>query len=300
MINRFLKQYKKTLKPIETEEVFDLYFSRIISFLLVLSIKRYPVFPNILTFISMVTGVLTGYYFCQGTYEGLIWGVVFLQITNVFDCADGQLARLKKISSTFGKTLDGLADLVTYISIYFGIAYHVYIQTSNLLIFPYAVIAVLSMFLHIMYFDHFKNQLISFSIESYAEKGETAKELKKKYLKLKKQNSFKWIPARLYYSYTYIQEKLVEFGYIDKYRGYWSVKNKKQMFTKIKKNYYKQMRLSVRLWTFFGASSHLVIFTLFALLNKPLFIFDFIILYYNILLIALLIYQKQCFQKLIK
>ncbi len=300
MIKKFLREYKKTLKPVETEELFDLYIIRPISFLFVLLVKNITFSPNYYTLLSMITGVISGVLFAGGNYNGLLLGVLFLQITNIFDCADGQLARYKKISSTFGKTLDGLADVVTYIAIYLGISYHIYQFRGNSWIFFYAFLSMLSMFIHIFYFDHFKNQFIRFSVEGYEDKSESIEELKTEYLKLKKEKKIKRIPAFIYYGYMVSQQFFVNFAYIKGYKGYWEVYKNKPLFSKIKKNYYKVMKQSVRLWTFFGASSHLFIFSIFAILNKPFFIFHFITIIYNVLLIFLICYQKNRFTSFLK
>ncbi|MBU1077232.1 MAG: CDP-alcohol phosphatidyltransferase family protein [Spirochaetes bacterium] len=300
MIRKFLAEYKKTLKPVETEELFDLYIIRPISFLLVLLVKNISFSPNYYTLISMVTGVMTGFFFADGSYTGLVWGAVFLQITNVFDCADGQLARYKKITTQFGKILDGIADFVTYAAIYFGIAYHIYRFTDNGFIFLYAFISMLFMFIHIFYFDHFKNQFISFSVRDYIDKSEDITEIRTRYLKLKKKEDIKWILAFIFYGYTVLQQFFVNFAYNKDYKGYWTVSKDPVLFSNIKERYYTTMKFSVRLWTFFGASSHLFVFTLLALFSLPGFIFHFIAIVYNLLLIILIIYQKNRFTLLMK
>ena len=40
---------------------------------------------------------------------------------NVFDCADGQLARLKKNGTRVGRIIDGLIDYVTAVATFTGI-----------------------------------------------------------------------------------------------------------------------------------------------------------------------------------
>ncbi len=302
MIKKFLKLYKKTLKPIEIEEYFDLYFTRIISFALVLLVSPFKFSPNYFTFISMITGLLSGYFFSLPSYKGLIYGVILLEITNIFDCADGQLARYKNISSKFGKTLDGLADIVTYFSIYGGIALHIY-RTSfhSNLIFFYALLSIISMFIHIFFFDHFKNQLISYYILSYKEKSEDTNELKRKYIKLKKEKAYiKATLAYLYYLFYKLENSFTNIGYIKEYRGFFYLRERKKITNKVRNLYYKKMKFSVRLWTFLGASSHLLVFIIFAILNKPLYIFHTIFIIYNLFFIIIIFYQKRKLKEFIK
>lgn len=48
-------------------------------------------------------------------------GGVLCFLYDVVDCSDGQLARMKKSGSPFGRILDGVADYVVSISMYLGI-----------------------------------------------------------------------------------------------------------------------------------------------------------------------------------
>lgn len=42
-------------------------------------------------------------------------------VWHILDGVDGQLARLTNRQSEFGKVIDGLADNVTFVSVYFGL-----------------------------------------------------------------------------------------------------------------------------------------------------------------------------------
>lgn len=300
-MKKFLKLYKKTLKPLEIEEIFDAYFFRVFSFILVLPLRNTKLSPNYFTLLSMISGIFAGIFFAYGDYKGLLYGVLALAITNILDCADGQLARLTGRSSKFGKTLDGLADIVTYISIFAGISYHLFVNGYPIWIFVYGFVSMMFMFLHIIYFDHFKNEFVSYVHPSYKEKSENLDELKTRYIQLKKKNEFTWILAYLYFLFYKIEYFFVSVGYPEKYKGYYSLYGKtKKPSKKIRQNYYKYMRFIVRLWSFFGASSHLMLFFIFSLLNLPQFIFHFICIFYNISLIMLVFYQKKRFKLLLQ
>jgi hypothetical protein len=117
------QEYKNSLKKIEVEELFDLYFYRPLAFLLVKAIYSTNITPNQLTVISMIFGILGGICYSFGSYKAFIAGAVLYLTYNVVDCSDGQLARMKKNGTTVGRILDGVADYVVSVALYFGIAF---------------------------------------------------------------------------------------------------------------------------------------------------------------------------------
>jgi len=105
-------EYKKSLKHLEIEELLDLYFFRILGYGFVKLIARTSVTPNQVTYLGMAFGVLSGYFFSIGTEDALMTAAVLLLLANVMDCADGQLARLKKNGTQLGSMIDGLFDYI--------------------------------------------------------------------------------------------------------------------------------------------------------------------------------------------
>jgi len=82
------------------------YFSLKISSLLV----KTSITPNALTLFGLVIGLLSAWQFAQGSYwGGLLGGLAFVG-TAIWDCCDGDVARLKFMESDFGDTLDTTCD----------------------------------------------------------------------------------------------------------------------------------------------------------------------------------------------
>jgi hypothetical protein len=115
------QEYVRGLKSVAVEELFDLVLYRPLAFLFVKGIYRTPVTPNQLTMLAMVLGVIGGICYALGTPAMYVAGGVLCFLYDVVDCSDGQLARMKKSGSPFGRILDGVADYVVSISIYLGI-----------------------------------------------------------------------------------------------------------------------------------------------------------------------------------
>ncbi len=81
------------LKATEVEEGLDLILYRPLAFGLVKAVQPTPITPNQITFASLIMGLASGYCYWQGTPQYLLWGAILLFLTNLFDCADGMLAR---------------------------------------------------------------------------------------------------------------------------------------------------------------------------------------------------------------
>ncbi|HTX19389.1 MAG TPA: CDP-alcohol phosphatidyltransferase family protein, partial [Bacteroidota bacterium] len=115
-------EYKHSLKNADIEEYVDLLVFRPLAFLFVKAIYVTELTPNQITLLSMVVGVGSGICFGLGGRATMVAGGILLGIATVFDCADGQLARLKKNGTHFGRILDGVSDYVYTVAAFFGIA----------------------------------------------------------------------------------------------------------------------------------------------------------------------------------
>lgn len=110
--------YRKSLKSQDTEETLDLLFYRPVGYIWARLARRLGVSPNAITIASIFLGIGSGIMFYFTDFWLNVTGVVLLIWANSFDSADGQLARMTKQYSTFGRILDGLSGDLWFISIY--------------------------------------------------------------------------------------------------------------------------------------------------------------------------------------
>lgn len=68
--------------------------------------------PNVYTSLSLVLGAGAALCFLQAEPGSFAWGVLLLHISFIFDCADGQLARLRGIKSHRGAWFDYHSDKI--------------------------------------------------------------------------------------------------------------------------------------------------------------------------------------------
>jgi len=300
-IKRLIDEYKKSLKPKETEEVINQVLNRPLAFLTAKFFNKLGRSPNFVTFISMFFGVSSGFCFAKGEYPYTLLGGILLELMIIFDCADGQLARMSAKASSFGKTIDALADICTHMSIFYGVAFAQYIKIGHIYPFFFALFAQLSMYLHIMLYDHFKNVFINITKPDYKDKLESLDELKEKYNNAKKNRGmslYKRIITKIYYLFYKLESYVVTIGYLPLANNFYDILSEPDKIDPyIRDMYYREMKTSVKLWSFIGDSMHLSIFVVAGIFNKISLIFPLIIGFTNLFMIFNLFYQRAKFKK---
>ena len=128
------EKVQSTLKSSETEDWLDYHFVRPLSYYCAVGFAKLGVHPNMVTIMSMIIGAASTYFYAHGCYyyegmEGLVYNLIaiFLLIwADIYDCTDGQLARMTGKKSQMGRILDGAARFVWFVPIYLGLVYRFY------------------------------------------------------------------------------------------------------------------------------------------------------------------------------
>jgi len=166
-VKRLWNEYRATLKCLDVEETVDVFLHRPPAFLIAKLAFRTPITPNQLTFISAFIGVAAGItLFLPGAHAHWI-AAALIYLSQVVDCSDGMLARMRKSSSDLGRMLDGFADSITLSTIFLGSAYQIVMRYSSLsyagVPIAWVALAVLayptyiSSAWHTASYDHYKN-----------------------------------------------------------------------------------------------------------------------------------------------
>jgi len=96
---------------------------------LIYCIQRIELHPNWFTFASLVFGLLFG-LFLINSY--LFFAALSLNLLYLFDNLDGQWARIKNMTSSFGAMFDSLVDGWNISIIIFAIGVYLYNQTEDI------------------------------------------------------------------------------------------------------------------------------------------------------------------------
>lgn len=287
-------EYRKSLKPPETEELINQLFNRPLAFLAAKVLQKLKATPNFVTLLSLLCGVSSGFIFSRGRYPDIMWASLLLQFMIVFDCADGQLARLTNRSSKLGRILDSLADLATHCSVYWGVAIGLYRHTGTALPFVLALSAQISMYLHMAFFDHFKSVFITIA------RPDCIDQLKEKIEQLEMNNSrLSSMLGRIFLWFSKMESRVVSIGYIPYGTNFYEqFPDTENIDPQTRELYYNEMRVPTKLWTMIGDTIHLTIFVVCGLLNRAFLIFPIIIMYTNVVMVVALFVQRVKYRNL--
>lgn len=281
----WLTEYKKSLKNIHAEEPLDVYFYRPLAFIIVKSLYAFPITPNHYSFMAFVAGVAAGYNFVQGTTSGYLWGAFYFLLFAVLDCCDGMVARLKKNGTEFGRLIDGIVDYTVNIIVYFTLAWGMKKQVVPGMLQPWmlVVLAGISKAVHSISYDHYLTEYLSY------EKGDGGfvvremEELRNKLELAEKNNGslLRKFMLRLYLGYTSLQAG-----------------NQGRILTHNPSLYCERNLFALRLWSFIGPAVHIAFLIISFLLGTPYIFFFYAIVFGNLWLTGMFIYQFKINQEM--
>ena len=105
------------------EEWVDLHFFRPIGIRIARALLPTGISADQVTIWSLVIGLVAGHLFAYRDHWTNLIGFGLFVVSDVFDSADGQLARLRGTSTRFGRVLDGINDNLRFVNLYFHLIY---------------------------------------------------------------------------------------------------------------------------------------------------------------------------------
>lgn len=213
------KEFKteKLIKSRNIEDPLDYIFTERVSLLFAKMFYKMGVSANGVTIFSLVTGVI-GAAFLAFPY-GWIWplcvGIFLIILSAVFDCADGQVARMSGHGSLFGRCFDGFADGMVYFAIYVAVSIHIMlwdnipftdIPWSGWIFFVSVPVGVYFHATQARVADYHKNIYMYLTGSKHCELS-TSKDLEKIFIEMP-QDFFHKLVCNSYLSYTKSQERM--------------------------------------------------------------------------------------------
>ena len=300
------EEFKQSLKAIEAEEIFDLIIYRPIAFIFVKIVYGTNLTPNQTSVIAMIMGVTAGVAFGFGTITSTALGGGFYLACNVLDCADGQIARLKKNGTKVGRIVDGFIDYVVAIATFLGIAIGMtHMQGNSSLHFignvfelnSYAYIWIITFLAGIssahqaFYFDFYRNKYMEivygkvYSLEDeLAEFEEEKKRIQREPDKAGFMDNFL---ISIYLKYTKLQL---------------TSQKKKVTHADVKispERYKAKNKLLLRILSYTGSTTHISFCIIYAFINKMEIFLLVCILPLNIIMLVIYFIQRRIYNKLI-
>ena len=109
MLSAAIDVYKRTRK--KNDQLFNAYVMRPLAAVVVSVVAKTPVTPNQLTLLNLFIFVAAAVLFvAMPTLAGALIGVAVVELSYMFDCADGMLARHKQLASKEGHLFDFFTD----------------------------------------------------------------------------------------------------------------------------------------------------------------------------------------------
>ena len=181
----FWSGYWQSLKSLDVEEPIDLYVHRPLAYLLARALLPTPVSPNLVTLASMALSLYAAVLMISSTPHHFQWAALCAFLSTVFDCADGQLARMRKTSSVIGRMLDGTADVLGLSAILIAGCYHIYLKYCTtwwhtLLAVVFSLMVAVATSIQTTLFDHYKTVFMKLGVPGFKE-AESYPEVRRRY-----------------------------------------------------------------------------------------------------------------------
>ncbi|MFO0759209.1 MAG: CDP-alcohol phosphatidyltransferase family protein [Byssovorax sp.] len=158
----FWSAYKTSLKPAEVDEPIDVLLHRPLGYIVARLATPTRITPNQITAVSFAFAIVAAGLLFAAFPGHLPAAGLCIFLSQIFDCADGQLARMQKSGTPFGRMLDGSADAIGSAFVGAGCMYVTWTMYRDV---PWqAAVAMITCLLtiyechtHSVAYDHYKN-----------------------------------------------------------------------------------------------------------------------------------------------
>lgn len=267
-------QYRASLKRPESEEILDLLLYRPVAFVIARVLAHTSVTPNQVTVAAVVSSVVGGAALASGTPRGFAFGALMYLLSNLLDCADGMLARIKGNGTTLGRMIDVFADVLAATSVYVGLA----IGLANAgvpLPLPAWSLIVLGGFSYAMQaaaFDRVRNRYLSRVAIAGDSIDDEIRDVSVVVANARSGASRRLIQALGVLYINYMRRQRVDVG--------------------AKQTSIRTDRRMLRLWSFVGSTTHVTVFALAIIAGAPILLFAYSIIVANIWVLTLMVINR--------
>lgn len=265
------------------EEIPDLIFFRPLAYLLVRLIYKTDITPNQISLTAIVAGITAGICFSKGDTAWLTAGALFFTAFNILDCADGQLARLKKNGTAVGRIIDGVSDYIATTAVFLGIAFGwAFGADDSGFRITMLALAGASVILHGVLVDFYRTRFIRYVKGEQNQAVDDADEFRElnESLRGKKGASLERFVIGVYLRYSSLQAVLV------------SRKKEPRQLQATSEEYYRKNKHLIRLWLLIGPATQVTNIIIWSLLNRFDIFVWIVVAGFNAIALAMLIIQN--------
>jgi phosphatidylglycerophosphate synthase len=294
MISRVQAHYKEVLqsiKLVDVEERFDLYFSRFLGLYLAKIGEKLSLTPTHVSLVSLFVGIVGGglLYF-QEDWKLILVASVLISFAGLLDSADGQLARRTGQSTDFGRIIDGIIDNCVFFACYFsGCFYFVFGDIG----WPILILGALAGFGSHSFssnmYEFYKSEYLYYVGQDKKSKAPSLNEIQEKF------DQSKGLNRVIYYLFLDYTKKQIWFSSRnDKVENKFSIHfdnpETKNLFSA---TYRKHLKITLFWWAWIGGTNvHRTMIMVFSLFGRfDLYIYVVLIKFIPFLIMVL--YQKR-------
>ena len=281
-----------TYKYKDVEETLDIYFYRPLGYGVALVASFFKMTPNAVTFMSLLTGIASGIFFYFPVLKLTVIGIILFVLSDVFDSADGQLARLSGVKTELGRFFDGISGTIIFIIIHLSICFRIIAGGGSAWIFLLALAAGVSGSIQCALADYYRNAFIFFARgPQFAELGDS-RLMRANYERLSWSRNFgKKLALRIYLTYTREQEFMS--ANFARLKGKIFNSSQNEITQDIRSQYLAKSRPQVKHCNILTTNTRAIALFIFLLLKIPQMFFLFEISILNLVLIYVLITQNK-------
>ena len=270
------------------ESALDLYFYRPLGYRLALFCARLGLTPAWVTCCGGALGIAAGHLYYYRDLRWNLLGLALHVLSNAFDNADGQLARLTKQGSRTGRALDGLADHLVFVSVYAHLCLRYTAGGGSPLVWLLAIAAGLSHSWQSAAADYVRNAWLYFAEGHSRAELDSASHVKGEFDRLHWADSprEKFL-FRLYLNYTRQQEWLLPS--LNKLK----LLAQKRSGPAVSEAYCLASRPFLRWTNLLATNPRMILLFIFLLLGQPFWYFVAEVTVFNLLLFLLLRGQEK-------
>jgi phosphatidylglycerophosphate synthase len=140
-----IKEFRKCQKS--EEDILTRSYTRNISLIFTKYLVQTDLTPNQITVIGFTVTLLAAFLLTTGVYFYFVIGAILVQLSLIIDCVDGEVSRLKKMTSKFGKWLDSSLDRIGIFILLMALSLGFYQQMKDLLVLLLGIITMSSFYL---------------------------------------------------------------------------------------------------------------------------------------------------------
>ena len=143
--------YKKTLKSSMSDELINTYLLRPIAGFIVWILYPTSITPNQVTIASTIVGLLAAGLYLHNEASSTAIAGLLVTVKDIFDSADGQLARAKQQYSRIGRFLDSIGDFVVNVAVFGSIGWVLFSTTGSAWMIVLALLGLVGIMLRVSY-----------------------------------------------------------------------------------------------------------------------------------------------------